>query len=246
MARIFALCTVLLLATGCQTTEETLKKYPVGATYKNVVFVGKKQIPLPKGEWEIFATRPTTTSNGTPLLHLVFGNKDRGASILAIRLTANLGSTSGYGWNQLKACSRTNMHHVYFNEGDIGDDQRCWFANHSRMTRGSSRVSSMTMALDRAKELGIKLPVTSIYAGLRVTDKFDVIMMRVYFNPEADGFDPPQQSAWATNDWHKDRIYTDKKKVAYVERVKNWTEEFFPKVEAGFKGKLVAAQTVPN
>lgn len=226
MTRIVALFALAILIAGCQTTGEVLKKYPVGASYNGQVLVGKKQIPLPPGDWEIFASRVSQNSSGVPFLSLVLGNKDRTADVLAVGLHTNTEVSNGNGWVILKACGRTNMLHVDAPDNIEGSAQRCWFVNHSRMTRSGNGVSVMTTALERAKKLGIKLPVTSVYTGFRVAGTYDTLTVRVYFNPEAAGFSPPNQSAWATNDWHKDRIYVDQKKVAYVEKVKNGRQRF--------------------
>ncbi len=192
MARIFAMFAVLVLAAGCQTTGETLKKYPVGGTYSGIFSVGKKQVPLPPGEWEIFATTVTHNNNAVPFLATILVNKDPNAKALAIRVNTNTDVSNGLGWVILKACRRTNMLHVYAPDNIEGSDQRCWFINHTRMTRSGNSSNVSTMALERAKEKGVKLPVTSVYAGFRVTDTYDTLTVRVFFNPEAEGFDPPE------------------------------------------------------
>lgn len=243
MTRIMTFLAALMLVTGCQTTGEILKMYPKGASYSGYLTIGKKQVPLPPGEWEVFASRATSNSSGLPFVAIVLGNKDRNAEALAVRFHTNVEVSNGYGWVLLKACSRTNMHHVFAPQNIEGSGQRCWFVNHSRMTRTGNSTNVLTEALDRAKDLGVKLPVTSVYTGFRVSDTHDILTVRVYFNPETQGFEPPKQSAWATNDWHKDRIYTDNKKVAYVEKIKKWAAAYFSKVEAGFKGKLAPAQS---
>jgi len=244
VTKIIALLAALLLVGGCQTTIDTPKKFPVGSIYKNYIHAGKKQIPLPPGNWEVFASKNFYNDDQTPFAALILGNTDRDAPALTVRILSNLeiGSLAD-GYVLWRYCSRTNMHHAYDRDSVSGGDQACWFVNHSRMTRPNYRGSNYLVAgLRRAKELGVKLPVTAITAGFRFANQYDLLNVRIYFNPEAEGFSPPKQSAWATNDWHKDRIYTDHKKVAYVEKVKKWAEAFFPKVEAGFNGKLGAAR----
>jgi hypothetical protein len=147
-------------------------------------------------------------------------------------------------WVNLKACSRSNILHLEKGEHNVGGDKSFWFGNHSRITHSSKKQSLLNDVISRAKEMENRLPVTSIYSRFRISDTHDILPMRVYFNPETGDFEPPQQSAWATNDWHKGRIYTDQKKVAYVEKIKKWVAAFVPKVEAGLKSKLVSARTV--
>ena len=141
MTRIVALFALAILIAGCQTTGEVLKKYPVGASYNGQVLVGKKQIPLPPGDWEIFASRVSQNSSGVPFLSLVLGNKDRTADVLAVGLHTNTEVSNGNGWVILKACGRTNMLHVDAPDNIEGSAQRCWFVNHSRMTRSGNGVS---------------------------------------------------------------------------------------------------------
>jgi len=227
---------------GCQTTSETLKKYPVGTNHSGFIAVSKKQIPLPSGEWEIFAARSSLSSQNTPMLSFAFGNRDRNAPIMAVTVYTNAEVTLGTGWTNLKACNRSNMIHLDRGETDSGGNKGCWFINHKRTTRSGNKGNLFNEMIERAKALEIRLPVTFVYSGFRISDTHDVLTVRVYFNPEAEGFDAPRQSAWATNDWHIDRIYLDRKKDVYVEKMKTWAAAFFSKVEAGFNGKLVPAR----
>jgi hypothetical protein len=69
--------------------------------------------------------------------------------------------------------------------------------------------------------------------------------VRIYNNPEVEGFSPPMQGDWRASDWHKDRVYLDPKKKDYVERIVDWSRSAHPKFKQGFEGGLAAQVRSP-
>lgn len=164
---------------------------------------------------------------------------DKKSPIFAVQLAANVdGANLGGSWIKPKGCTRTDIHFNFDENTSNGADHACWYINHTRLTRSSRMPKYITDALDRAISRGVKLPLTSIVVRFGVSNGLNFVSLRVYFNPELEGFEPPRTAGWSTNDWHKDRVYTDAKKVAYIEKIKKWGEVWYPKVKAGFAGKL--------
>jgi hypothetical protein len=245
--RSFCLFMTGVLLSGCLTTAEAVKKYPVGTTVRDAVVLGSKQIPLPPGKWEVYASNEGQSSFSSPLNQLVLVNTENKRLPRAVALSTNVeGGARGYGWNTMKACSRNDMHHRLTEDDTPGGRQACWFINHTRMTRTNKTPRVLRAALDRVIAKGRPLPLTSVYVGMRVADSLDYLTIRYYFNPESDGFAPPRVTTWRSNDWHRDRVHEDPKKVDYVESVKRWGEVWYSKVKAGFAGKLAATAGRPK
>lgn len=239
MTRVFAMFAVLVLTVGCQTTGEILKKFSVDSVHEGFVSVGNKQIPLLPGEWQVLATETSSSSDFTPVLSIMLGSMEKKAGAFAITIHTNIDSSGGWGWALKSACLKKQLLHVRSIEAIEGTGEGCWFLNHL-MLAYLKRGSFASKAFDSVKRNGVVLPKTSVYTGFRFSDTHEILEVRYFYNPEVEGFEPPHQLRWKNNDWHKDQIHLDLKRVAYVEKMKKWAEAFFSKVETGFRGKLVS------
>jgi hypothetical protein len=190
--RSFLFLVVGLLMSGC-VTAEAINKYPVGTIVRDAVVLGPKQIPLPPGNWEVYGSAEAQTGFSSPVNVLVLANAENKRLPRAVTIFANVaGASRGTGgWTSLKACSRKDMHHRVTEVDTTGGDQACWFINHGKLTRTNRTPKYFRDALDRVIAKGRKLPLTSIYVEMRVADTFDYLTVRYYFNPESDGFEPP-------------------------------------------------------
>lgn len=238
--RLTITCLTTFLLSGCMTAE-VVKKYPAGTIVRDAVVLGSKQIPLPPGKWEVYGSSEGQSSFSSPLNNLILVNTENKNLPKAVVLYTNVeGGGRGFGWNTMKACGRNDMHHRLTEENTPGGRQACWFVNHTRMTRTNKTPQFIRAALDRVIAEGRPLPLTSVYVGMRIADSLDFLTIRYYFNPESDGFAPPKVTTWRSNDWHRDLVHRDSKKVEYVELIKRWGEGWFPKVKSGFEGKLAS------
>ena len=52
------------------------------------------------------------------------------------------------------------------------------------------------------------------------------------YNPELEGFPPPVDSHWSSNDWHQDRIIGDAERQKYIAKIKSLAEITHKKMEA--------------
>lgn len=240
MGRLLITMASVVLISGCVTTGEVEKKYPVGTIVRDMVKLGSKQIPLPPGDWEVYGVAETQSSLGSPLNTLVLVNNRNRRLPSAVALFSNVeGAGRGDGgWVSLKTCSRNDMIHRTTEQNTAGGRQACWYINHTRMTRTGRTPAHLRAALDRVIEKGGRLPLTSVYVGMHLADSFDYLTVRYYYNPEADGFPPPRVTDWRSNDWHHDRLHEDPKKIEYVDMIKGWGASWFSRLKAGFSGKL--------
>lgn len=200
--------------------------------------VNDKKIPLPPGNWTVLGTRALGQGAATPGIATVLVNPK--SNPFAVRVITNTSPGQGWGWKLSRSCLRQDLLFQKVIAKVDGGDQRCWWVNHTRMTRGSRTAPDIVQALEYARKRNMKLPVTALLVGYRFADIYDILIVRYYFNPEGEGFNPPNDATWVTNDWHKDRIATDPKKIAYAERIRKWGEGWFPRIQSGFNNEAGA------
>lgn len=236
-----------LILAGCQTTASNHVAPKTGTTYQNVFDLGNGiQLPLPEGNWTLVGNKGIANNTGQFIYQPVFANIEGDTVKKFIWAITAIGEKNSPGFSDgyvvFRTCSRTNMHHVHtFMMVDSGD-QDCWFVNHQVMTGGNRTPPSIVQAREYFKANKIKMPVTTIYTGHHFANfRLQFLTARYYFNPEAEGFAPPKQAAWRTNDWHRDRIVNDPKKEAYVGKIIDWGKQWHQRVQQGFAGKLGGA-----
>jgi hypothetical protein len=233
-----------VLATACQTTDTATARYSVGTAVTDSLQIGSKQIPLPAGKWTVASHRISPSTAGTPMHHVALVDTRKNAKAILVVFSINVeGANRGMaGWQTLPACFRDDMHFAYAGESVAGGNQACWFINHSPMTTTNRSAQIYRDVMDYVKSHGIRVPINTIYAGYRIADSLDALTIHYYFNPEADGFVPPSATNWRSSDWHKDRVYLDPSKVAYIEKMKRQGADLFEQLKLGFAGKLTAAR----
>lgn len=120
-----------------------------------------------------------------------------------------------------------------------GQEQDCRWVNHYRLTLIGSKSKF-------ARDLGLwfqernrPIPNHLIQVGFRFADIARFLNVYYYFNPEKDGFDAYPRTSWNESPWNPTNVViSGPRKIAYINRLKAWTDEFYPKVKAGFNGKF--------
>ena len=231
----------LLFLTGC--TEAALgdfkKHFAVDSRVTGPVVIGRKQIPLPDGDWVVAARDTSYSKLSTPQVALVLVNRNPSDPAFGIAIYTNVVSTqSTTGWTPLSTCTRKDVLSPSPSYSEKGGGEECWFINHQIMTRTSRASKLQADALDYMHAHHMRLPNTTVYTGYRIADERDYLTVRYHFNPEAEGFVPDQGGGWRTSDWHRDRIDRDPRRVAYIDARKKWSADWLRKVRAGFRGNL--------
>ena len=237
--RRFMWFSVLLSALTVATSVSAQDKLTLNQTYREAVrlnfSVGLTQIPLPMGQWVLAGMENDTTSLGTPMMRGYLARTNSGSLTGLIWFSINTEFSSGT-WPQSSFCEKENL--IFMKKiRNYSEDVDCWALDHRTMTAKSNRKAVMQL-FDYLKRLKIEMPITMVAVKYRKTDNSKQVSLNYYFNPEVEGFSPPKQASWRANDWHRDRIYLDPEKVAYVDRLKLWGREWKRNVDAGFEGEL--------
>ena len=215
----------------------------LGATYHGTVqitsSVGGVYLPLPEGDWKVVSLQTTrSTETHTPILngYLVSLNGMKLKSFISFSISTE---SAMHGWKVPEYCGRTDIY--YFEpkdkrENHEGSEINCWGINHIGMTSGPKAEKYTRDFYEWVPNNTSGMPINTIEVEYNRASGVKFLRARYYFNPEADGFDPPKNAAWRSSDWHRDRLHLDPKKVEYMEHIKAWAISWKNRLESGFRG----------
>lgn len=223
----------------------------VGNQYEGFIPVGAggTQVPLPEGKWLLVGTG---THAGRKEISgiLIRTEQTRVSRLIDFYVPSGppMQDRDSINWQSVyKFCSRNDVIHMgesetftsaTYHKGLGFDRQHCWGINHWPMTFSGSVPEHFLALRDYVEKNDLELPVTMITAQYRRSGRGKFMSLNYYFNPELEGFAPPQQADWLTSDWHRDRYYRDPEKRAYIEKLKKWATEWDSQVDKGFRGVL--------
>ena len=233
---------------GCQTTREKAAQYlTVGATYTDMIGLGKDavQIPLPEGQWKLVGLDTWYNNLQTGFTRGILVDVKGKILRRAVQFDIPIDFSSN-GYVVSKWCERDNIHHMKKRANYEGGEQDCWGVNHYRLSFSANKLPEyMKQARDYIVANKIRVPGNTIYVRYQKADVNALLQASYHFNPEVDGFPPPKETIWATSDWHRNQMYLDEKKVAYIDKIKRWGTAFDSKVTAGFERKLNTTVVAP-
>lgn len=215
-------------------------KWAQGQTYSGNIDIGGVQVPLPAGEWLVtgFDQATTTGADASAQSNIGLAQIMDGKLRAYMSMSYNQRAVS-HGWTSpaSKNCVRSEIHHAAVAR-DRQLDRSCQYVNHVVFNIASNSAKWWKDTVDYAKQKNTPVPMAAIQSGIVVSDRANFISVAYYFNPEAKGFAPPQNTVWQTSDWNVLNVASDEKKKAFVQSVIDWTEKSRPLVEAGLAGKL--------
>ncbi len=233
----------LLIATAisaCSSLSNySAPDHQIGNTYRNSFVIGafNTSIPLPEGEWELIGYHQSSNDIGTKLNYAVLFQIKDGQVHRFIEARAP-NANHDWGYVPSEFCDRDDVLHIVSRANYSGGKQDCWGINHWRMTISNDARDEWQQAREYYTANNIKVPVNALVVVYHKATKRKFIRVVYGFNPEMEGFSPPAYADWSASDWHKDRYYTDKKKVEYIQTIKDWGSAWESKVDAGFAGQI--------
>ncbi len=227
------------LAGHTASASKLERQYPPGTPISNPVVVGKKQIPLPPGQWTVAGVRSSRNSELKKILDLFLIDVKSGVLQHAASITTNMSPPKRHqGWLTHSTCSSKSSLHLVTKSSSEGEDQECWWVRYWPTSTPPKKDSAWKRALDFAITQGIELPTNFVTVGYRLADDAHFLNVYYLFSPEVDGIVSPGRTAQNPSVWHVDRFGRDPKKVEYVNRLKTWGASWLANVKAGFKGRL--------
>jgi len=235
MTRVAIFLLLCLLNPG-SVLGASLHETPIGTKVSTKFELGRMQIPLPKGEWVLIG-RTELGSGGlgfrVPIALVYLAQWKDGVLARAVVAETNLVESPG-GWTRDQNCDRVDMHHVVSDRNYNSKSQECWWINHFTQTLGANPPAHFRQAFDYMDANRISRPTTLIGVSYRLVRSFQYLHVRYNVNPDLEGIVQTRTMTWRENDWHRDLLQNDPKKVEYIRRQIAWGTEWFPRVKDGF------------
>ncbi|MGE5539061.1 MAG: hypothetical protein ACM30I_10605 [Gemmatimonas sp.] len=248
MRSIIAWAGAFVLSTALGLTLAAAQELKVGEVYRTSVKLTDNMsgvwLPLPEGEWKLIGLGQTTNVTHQRFLNGRFvlwpldpARRPRAFITFSVAL-----EPSPTGWAKPEFCSRKDLHHVDPKdprESVAGGQIRCWGVWYANMWPAEKADPWL---LDAYKWVGANtagMPQTTMMAMFHRGSGVKYLWVNYMFNPEAQEF---PREAWVG--WDRARIVSDKKKMRFVDRVREFGERLAPSVEKGFSGAPVAAGEV--
>lgn len=220
----------------------------IGRQYEGLIQPGNidVQVPLPEGSWRLAGWDYYTNDQelGGVLIQTEGTQVSRMIEFYVPYIT--LGNPGYLRLPPYRFCGRKDIIYVgtsytgtSYNFAKGAAPQDCWGIDHWPTTFYGTLPEHILQLRDHVEANGLKMPETMITVEYRRgVSKTRYVSLSYYFNPELEGFSPPREVDWRTSDWHRDRMYRDPKKKAYIEKLKAWGASWKEQVEAGLHGSL--------
>lgn len=213
-----------------------------GSLHENFVSVGKKQIPLPTGKWELMFSHTAASTGEGSLANAArvsawLLRRDGGRPAAAMVLRTNSDQIDGSGWRRPPTiCDRKNVH---FNQSDKLYDRRkadCWQVNQLVNTYTRSRNPTYQNMKNWARRnLG-----TTTALGLQfwINDGYDALRVDYLVNPVHFGFPALDEREWNASQWHPAFVKAHRESERAIEALRNTGENLHRLIQKGFRNEL--------
>ncbi|WP_448190950.1 DUF2061 domain-containing protein [Azospirillum sp. sgz301742] len=146
-----------------------------------------KQVPLPAGEWILAGRGGITPFESVVLMKLA------GREVQAFVIATTNTQPGTAGWGLTRDCARPDAAFTALDYASAVDGA-CRFVDRVATNAGPGAAPAWIAATDLAQRQGWTLPAQWLMAGVRLTDRRDVIDIRYHF---ADGR-PDAAATWTT------------------------------------------------
>jgi hypothetical protein len=201
-------------------------------------------MPLPEGDWRVAGIADETPPANQPggygvidsavLMHL------NGSRVDAFILIHTNVVPVNHGWGVTETCTRATAPFTRIDNGD-GQNAFCGFVRAVTIRHDPGAAGAWQSALTLAAARGWTVPEHWLMAGLRISDRHDVIDMRYHFDPDRFAPKPlPAEAGFAGFDpialWRQ--LIGDGSDDPALRQLDTWTGSLRDSLERGFRGRL--------
>jgi hypothetical protein len=225
----------------------------VGRTYSGSIDVNGFNLPLPPGKWAILAnTRvgtPKAPGTGLFLAHIEHRYLVGGVRVFAVRSV----DKPGAGFPLIRGCvsGSPRFNYVSMEAATPYDHQGCW-----------TMFNYFTLPMQQWADRGAKIaPLDRVAAGdlaakgvtyaqdlmdvqFNRTEKWGAMQADYLLSPDSEGIKSTDVVSFTDSDWYASNISRFPEKVAYVGRLKEWAQDFWPRFKSAFDQGQPAATEV--
>lgn len=215
----------------------------VGRSYRQSIELEGYKVPLPPGQWAVLASI-SGHPNGASGVEYFLGRIEQKKLVGAIRLFAvRSDELPGTGLPAAKGCTSGNpdLDHLVLEEVTPYGHQACWLINNyyaPPLQQWEDRALRIA-ALDRlaGRDLaakGVSFPQDFVDVRFSRAETWGTLEVSYLFDPELDGIESNTALSARESDWHAPNVGRFPDKVAYLAKMRDWGDGFWPKFKLAF------------
>jgi hypothetical protein len=241
----------LSLATpGASHAASDINDALAGRRYTGSLRVDGFSVALPPGDWLLLANLrfKTTTATGEQLF---LGRVKSHRLMGAVQITAARSNDApGAGFRKVPGCDAHSDAVSYVNNEGVQENghQACWIID-------SMFLSPLEAWADRSKKLppllrmgagdlaakGVTYPQDMVSARFSRAETWGLLEVRYDFNPEEDRIQSSAAATMADSDWWPSNVQRHAEKVAYLDKIRQWGDGFWPRFKGAFDDGAVTS-----
>jgi hypothetical protein len=215
--------------------------------YRDVLDIGHKQVPLPEGDWRVAAIADEPPPPGQTAVYGVIDsavlfklNDNRIEAFILIHTNA---VPVNHGWGVTRSCNQAAaLTHIYDSDRQ---NAFCGFVRTVALRHDPGIPGVWQSAVAMATAHGWVLPEHWLMAGLRISDRHDVVEVRYHFDPDRFGPKPPAPDPGFDLGALWRQVTGDPSDDPIVHRLALWSESLRDPVERGFRCRLTGTPALP-
>lgn len=238
---IFALVGCLLtMGIICLATTPA-SALAVGERLTGRFTLGTKQIPLPAGTWIVagLGTQPFRDADigafGTIDTAVLFLTRDT-TVVAVLEVNANTIPVNN-GWGRTRACNEDPRTLMLVTRYRTGWETSCQFVRPTRFDLETKGPPAWNAARAHARQSRLTMPAIWLTAGFRVSDRQDIVDLRVHLNP-TELLGPDADRLTALDDWAPSAVRSDPLRQGATSAVATWATGFDAWVERGIRNQV--------
>ncbi|WP_158902630.1 hypothetical protein [Burkholderia sp. L27(2015)] len=234
----------LALPNGAESKDPSgLDNALLGRTYRQSISVIGFDVPLPPGQWAELANSSIHLRGASGMAYFL-GRIEHKRLVGGVRVFAVRSSDlPGTGFSAANGCTSGNpdLNYLFIESITPFDHQACWLINNfftpplQQWADRAIRISSLDRAAagDLAAK-GVSYPQDLVDVRFTRAEKWGLLEVTYLFNPEGDGIASNTALSARESDWHAPNIGRFADKVAYVAKMRDWGESFWPRFQQAF------------
>ncbi|WP_027795548.1 hypothetical protein [Paraburkholderia acidipaludis] len=215
----------------------------VGRTYRQSIAVAGYEVPLPPGQWAMLANSSIKARGGSGIAYFL-GRIEHRRLVGAVRVFAvHSNDQPGTGFPAASGCVSGNHDVNYLSLDSVTPfgHQACWLINNyftPPWQQWADRATRMS-ALDRAAAgdlaaKGVDYPQDLVDVRFTRAETWGLLEVSYLFDPELDGVTSGTALSVRDSEWHGPNADRFPDKLAYIAKMRDWGEGFWPKFQAAF------------
>ncbi|PQV51956.1 hypothetical protein [Paraburkholderia sp. BL21I4N1] len=216
----------------------------LGRTYRQSIAVEGFNLPLPPGQWAVLANSSIHLRGASGVAYFL-GRIENRKLVGAIRLFALHSSEQpGAGFPAANGCRNNNpdLNYLFLESVTPSGHQACWLINNY-FTPPLQQWADRTVkigGLDRAaagdlSAKGVTYPQDLVDIRFTRAETWGMLEVSYLFDPELEGISSGTALSAHESDWHAPNAPRFPDKVAYLAKMREWGEAFWPKFQQAFE-----------